>query len=95
MSESINPTTSNEANGAAKESRAVLPTICRFLRAKTGYGTLEGGENPWLLLDTSTVVYWCLQTTASYGPDDGLAHSDICRERRGCFVPPRQADPEE
>ena len=62
--------------------------------AKTGYGTLEGGENPWLLIDTSTMVYWWLQT-AFYGSDHGLAHLDMCRERRGCFVPPRQAAQEE
>ena len=83
MSESM-PATSPEAGEAAS------PIICRLLRAKTGYGTLEGGENPWLLLDTSTTVYCCLRTMASYEPDDGLAHSDGCRAGRSCFAPPRE-----
>lgn len=66
------------------------PVICRLLRAKNGYGTMEGGENPWLLVDSSTSVYWCLCTMLAYGPDDGLAHSDLCRSARACFAPPRE-----
>lgn len=73
-------------------NHSTKPTICRFLRAKTGYGTTEGGENPWLLLDTSTAIHWCLCTTAPYGPDDGLAHSDLCREGRSCFRRSRQSE---
>lgn len=66
-----------------------VPVICRFLRAKTDYGTLEGGENGWHLIDSSTTVYWCLCTMNASGPDDSFAHSDFCRERRICFAPPR------
>jgi hypothetical protein len=79
----------NEPMNLSSSSEA-LPAICRFLRAKTGYGTLEGGENPWLLLDTSTAVHWCLCTMTSCGPDDEFAHSDVCHEGRGCFMPPRK-----
>ena len=70
------------------------PVICRMLRSKTGYGTMEGGDYPWLLLDSSTANSWCLRTMEPSGPDDDLAHSSACRAGRVCFEPPRAAPPE-
>jgi len=64
--------------------------ICRMLRAKTGYGTTEGGEHPWRGIDSSTMNCWCLRTMEPSGPDDGLAHPSSCREGRICFAAPRQ-----
>lgn len=61
--------------------------LCRSLRAKTGYATHEGGENPWLLLDTSTTSFRCLVTLEGYGPDGYLADGDLCREGRECYSP--------
>jgi hypothetical protein len=64
----------------------VLPMLCQLLRAENARGTIEGGKSPWLLLDPSTSVHWCLCTMANHEPDDEVAHSDRCREGRGCFT---------
>ena len=63
--------------------------ICRMLRSKTGYGTMEGGEHPWLGIDSSTANCWCIRTMEPFGPDEALAHPSVCREGRVCFAPPR------
>ena len=65
------------------------PVICRMLRSKTGYGTMEGGDFPWLFIDSSTANSWCLRTMEPCGPDEALAHSSVCRAGRVCFTPPR------
>lgn len=66
---------------------------CRYLRGKNAYGTLEGGENPFLFIDTGTTSYWCLCTMASYGPDGGVSHVTACgKVGRKCF---REARKEE
>lgn len=64
------------------------PVICRMLRCKTGYGTAEGGDNPWLFIDSSTASYWCLRTMEPCGPDGDLAHFSVCQRGRECFVMP-------
>ena len=59
--------------------------ICRFLRGKNGFGTLEGGENPWRLLDTVTTTFSCLCTGEPFGPDEELAYAAICKSGRSCY----------
>lgn len=60
--------------------------ICRYLRGKTAYGTNEGGETPWLLLeDAGTTVFRCVRTGEAVGPDDYFADSNLCRAGRRCF----------
>ena len=62
---------------------------CRFLRAKNAYGTLEGGGQPFLTIDTGTTQYWCVTTSAPYGPDSGIVHLSKCwNEKRTCYQKP-------
>ncbi|SMC00546.1 hypothetical protein SAMN00120144_1300 [Hymenobacter roseosalivarius DSM 11622] len=66
--------------------------ICRFLRSKTGLGTSEGGEQPWLLVDGMTATCWCLRTMEAFGPDEEVAEAAECRVGRVCY---EAADPEQ
>ena len=59
---------------------------CKFLRAKNGYGTMEGGDSPFLPTDYGTTYYWCVQTCSPVGPDDQPAYTDCCTEERLCFT---------
>ena len=66
------------------------PVVCRMLRTKTAYGTYtstagDGGD--WRLAESSTAVYWCLETMGTAGPDDRLAHPHNCCCGRTCFKP--------
>ena len=60
-------------------------TRCRHLRAKNAYGTMEGGDHPFLPADTGTTTYWCLRTCLPMGPDGGLAVTTRCGAGRRCF----------
>lgn len=65
-----------------------MPTqshICKFLRAKNGYGTLEGGGLPFLQ-DSITTTYRCICTGEPFGPDTELAHVSACNSQRNCFA---------
>ena len=66
------------------------PVVCRMLRTKTAFGTYtstagDGGD--WRMGESSTAVYWCLETMSTAGPDDGLAHPHGCCGGRACFKP--------
>ena len=66
------------------------PTVCRMLRTKTAFGTYtstggDGGD--WRMGESSTAVYWCLETMSTGGPDEGLAHPHQCCGGRTCFKP--------
>ena len=66
------------------------PVVCRMLRTKTAFGTYtstagDGGD--WRMGESSTAVYWCLETMCTAGPDDGLAHPHNCCGTRSCFKP--------
>lgn len=66
-----------------------MPTqnyICKFLRAKNGYGTLEGGGLPFMLQDNITTTYRCICTGEPFGPDTELAHVSACNSERDCFA---------
>ncbi|WP_299529934.1 hypothetical protein [Ulvibacterium sp.] len=60
--------------------------ICKFLRARNPYGMMEGGENPWLLLDDANTICWCITSAGATGPDNGLVSPMHCLEGRSCFV---------
>jgi len=65
-------------------------TYCRFLRGKNAYGTLEGGDQPVIEVDSGTTTYWCIRTQGPVGPDDGMVHiSTCCKPERKCFAPPQ------
>jgi hypothetical protein len=61
--------------------------VCRMLRTKTFFGTYTSTGEDWSTGDSPTAVYWCLQTMATAGPDDQLAHPHACRGGRGCYRP--------
>ena len=61
--------------------------ICKFLRARNPYGMMEGGDNPWLLLDDANTICWCITSAGAVGPDNGLVSPMQCVEGRSCFVP--------
>jgi len=64
------------------------PVACRMLRTKTFFGTYTSTGEDWQYGDSTTAVYWCLETMGTSGPDDDLAHPHSCREGRCCFKPP-------
>lgn len=67
------------------------PVVCRKLRTKMAFGSIEGRRD-WRHGESSTAVYWCLVTMESAGPDDGFAHPHGCQSGRRCFVAPPEAD---
>jgi hypothetical protein len=69
-----------------------LPVVCRSLRTKTAFGTLEEGARDWRYGESTTAVYWCLRTMEAAGPDDGFVHATRCREGRTCFRAPNGTD---
>jgi hypothetical protein len=57
--------------------------ICRRLRTKTSYGTFIGSPTFWESGESTTAVYWCLDTMGSAGPDDHIAQA--LQRRTGMF----------
>lgn len=80
----------SEGPGEGKRS---LPVVCRLLRTKTGFGSMQAGGPDWRTGDSTTAVYWCLQTMETAGIDGCYAHAHTCREGRGCFVQPAGLEP--
>jgi hypothetical protein len=60
--------------------------VCRFLRARSGYGGAPLDDAPWESGESAVESYWCLRTMEPVGPDDGLVHAKECRVGRGCFA---------
>jgi len=61
-------------------------SICKFLRARNPYGMMEGGDNPWFLLDDANTICWCINSAGAVGPDNGLVSPMQCTKGRSCFV---------
>lgn len=70
------------------DERIRLPVVCRKLRTKTGFGTLEGLAYDWRQGVSSTAVFWCLRTMETWGTDQRPAHAGTCRQGRACFAAP-------
>lgn len=64
-------------------------TVCRCLSARNSYGVREGGGDPWLLVDPTTMVFRCSQTLQTVGPDGYLASLRGCHAGRRCYRAPR------
>ena len=71
-----------------------LPVVCRKLRTKTAFGTLEGLTSDWREGRSSTAVFWCLRTMETWGTDQRPAHAAECRQGRACFAAPDGGEPE-
>ncbi|MDH5397793.1 MAG: hypothetical protein OEX02_06590 [Cyclobacteriaceae bacterium] len=59
--------------------------ICKFLKAKNTFGSIEGGDNPWMFAEDPNTICWCVKTGGPAGPDNRLAYPSTCRENRSCF----------
>jgi hypothetical protein len=64
-----------------------LPVVCRKLRTKLAFGSLEGLTD-WRFGDSTTAAYWCLRTMEQFGPDGSFSHPHGCHSGRGCFAAP-------
>ena len=62
-----------------------LPVVCRKLRTKTGFGTLEGLARDWREGASSSASFWCLRTMEPWGTDQRPAPAGTCRQGRSCF----------
>jgi hypothetical protein len=69
-----------------EENKSNKLSICKFLRARNPYGMMEGGDNPWCLLDDANTICWCISSAGAVGPDNDLVSPTYCREGRSCFV---------
>lgn len=47
---------------------------------------MEGGDNPWHLLDDANTISWCINSAGAVGPDNGLVSPMQCTKGRSCFV---------
>ena len=70
-----------------KKTRSKIK-YCRYLRAKNSYGLMEGGEDPWLLPDTSNTICWCIKTGEMSAPDSGFVSPEGCKPGRRCYEAP-------
>ncbi|NUQ74218.1 MAG: hypothetical protein HUU21_11735 [Polyangiaceae bacterium] len=82
-----------EAGSEPRGAKRSLPVVCRLLRTKTGFGSMHAGAPDWRAGDSTTAVYWCLQTMETAGIDGSYAHPHACREGRSCFVMPADLEP--
>jgi hypothetical protein len=74
------------------EPGGAVPVVCRKLRTKTAFGTLEGLTRDWREGASSTAVFWCLRTMETWGVDQQPAHAGACRRGRACFAAPDGAE---
>jgi hypothetical protein len=65
-------------------AEAELPQVCDALRTKNAFGN-HVGYRPWQKGESSTAVYWCLQTMSTIGPDEQFVHPHKCCCGRSCF----------
>jgi hypothetical protein len=75
----------NETDRSTERERVHLPIVCRKLRTKEAFGTIEGLTRDWREGASSTAVFWCLRTMEPWGLDQRPAHATKCREGRACF----------
>jgi hypothetical protein len=61
--------------------------FCRYLKAKSPYGLIEGGGHPWYLLDKANTICWCIKSSHGVGPDSDLVSTEKCVPGRDCYKP--------
>ena len=62
--------------------------LCRYLKGKNPFGTLEGGSQPWRVTDDPNTIYWCVKSMGAGGPDNGPIDPKLCRAGRVCYKAP-------
>jgi hypothetical protein len=70
------------------DDKVHLPVVCRKLRTKNAFGSMQSGAPDWRLGESTTAVYWCLKTMETWGPDNQVTHPHQCKSGRACFVSP-------
>lgn len=68
-----------------KSVKPVDTKFCRFLKAKNPFGTLEGGDNDWYVLEDANTIYWCVKSMGAGGPDNGPIDPRLCVAGRKCY----------
>ncbi len=68
-----------------KNSKTERTDICRYLKGKNPFGTLEGGSQPWTVTDDPNTIYWCVKSMGAGGPDNGPIDPKLCRPGRSCY----------
>ncbi len=68
-----------------KEAKPVDIKLCRFLKGKNTFGTLEGGDHDWHVIDDPNTIYWCVKSMGAGGPDNGPVDPKLCRPGRSCY----------
>lgn len=71
-----------ESKDGDKNQRA---PVCRLLRTKMSFGSFAWPHPTDEWGDSTTAVYWCLQTMESFGADDDYVHPHKCISGRRCF----------
>jgi len=66
--------------------REAPPVVCRRLRTKTAFAATPHGVKDWRWGESTTAVYWCLQTMETFGADNAVCHPSKCTTGRSCFV---------
>ena len=66
------------------KTESITPRICRFLKAKNSFGMLESGAE-WHGIEDPNTTFWCIKTSGSVGPDNGVVGAKTCVEGRSCF----------
>jgi len=62
--------------------------LCRHLKGKNPFGTLEGGNQPWRVTDDPNTIYWCVKSMGAGGPDNGPIDPKLCQAGRVCYTAP-------
>lgn len=68
-----------------KKVNPIDAKFCRFLKAKNPFGTLEGGDNDWYVLEDANTIYWCVKSLGAGGPDNGPVDPRLCISGRKCY----------
>jgi hypothetical protein len=69
------------------QNTEIIP-LCRYLKGKNPFGTLEGGDQPWRVTDDPNTIYWCVKSLGAAGPDNGSIEPKLCRAGRSCYKAP-------
>ncbi|NNF35739.1 MAG: hypothetical protein HKN68_16645 [Saprospiraceae bacterium] len=67
------------------EIKPLKNNFCKYLKAKSPYGPVEGGDDPWYLLDQANTICWCIKSSGGAGPDNGLVSPGSCTPGRKCY----------
>jgi hypothetical protein len=68
-----------------KSVKPVDAKFCRFLKAKNPFGTIEGGDNDWYVMEDANTIYWCVKSMGAGGPDNGPVDPRLCVSGRKCY----------